>query len=54
MVSDPLIFEKTKSPVICVDGRREQCVFLDANLAGKYRREIHEAQRLTFFYPQET
>ncbi|NWG23301.1 MAG: hypothetical protein HXY30_02610 [Pseudorhodoplanes sp.] len=52
IVSDPLVFEKAKPPAICVDGRREQCAFLDANLAADYRREIHEAQRFTFFYPR--
>ncbi len=52
IVSDPLIFEKRKPPIICIDGRREQCAFLDANLVSGYATKIHEAQRFTFFYPR--
>ena len=53
IVSDPLVFEKHKPSTICVDGRREQCAFLHANLSGQYDLKIHQVQRFTFFRPQE-
>ena len=54
VVSDPLIFEKRKAPIICIDGRREQCAFLDANLVSGYVTKIHEVQQFTFFYPHHS
>jgi hypothetical protein len=54
IVSDPIVFAIKKSPIICVDGRREQCVFLSANLPAGYKAKVYEVQRFTFFYPPHT
>ena len=51
VVSDPLVFLSKAKPIICVDGRREQCAILSANLPPDYKTVIHEEQRFTFFYP---
>ena len=51
IVSDPLVLASKKSPIICIDGRREQCAFLSANLPADYKAKVYEAQRFTFFYP---
>ncbi len=53
VVSDPLVYQSKKSPVICVDSRREQCAILSANLPPDYRAVVHEEQRFTFFYPPD-
>lgn len=50
IVSDPLIFERRKQPVICVDGRRAQCSFLDANLLKTYNVTVWQAQLFTCFF----
>lgn len=51
IISDPLVLASKKSPLICVDGRREQCAFLSANLPAKYQSKVHEDQMFTFFCP---
>jgi len=51
IVSDPFVHLGKSKPIICVDGRREQCAILSANLPPNYRTVIHEEQRFTFFYP---
>ncbi len=51
IVSDLLLYVRKANPFICVDGRREQCAFLSANLPSDYKVKIHEAQMFTCFNP---
>lgn len=51
LVADPLVFEKSHPPVICVDGRRTQSAFVAANLQTPYRHDIRRMQGYTILWP---